>query len=104
MRLVIAGGDGSLIGAVTAAMEAGVDITRMPCCVLPYGTGNDFAQCTNWGKTPTGDMYRTLSNLMREICENSREEKINVWTVKLTFKERGGDTFMVDSATKNLVG
>ena len=104
MRLVIAGGDGSLIGAVTAAMEAGVDISKMPCCVLPFGTGNDFARCTNWGGTPTGEMFRNLNSLMREICENSREEKINVWTVKVTFKARGGDTFEVDSRTRNLVG
>ena len=74
MRLVIAGGDGSLIGAVTAAMEAGVDIGKMPCCVLPFGTGNDFARCTNWGGTPTGEIFRNLTSLMREICENSREE------------------------------
>ena len=34
---------------------------------------------------------------MREICENSSEEKINVWTVKVTYKARGGDIFEVDS-------
>lgn len=92
VRLVIAGGDGSLIGAVTSAMEAGVDISRMPCCVLPFGTGNDLSRCTNWGGRPKGEMYRNLTNLMREICENSREEKLNVWSVKVTFKPRGGDT------------
>ncbi len=101
---MIAGGDGSLIGAVTSAMEAGVDISRMPCCVLPFGTGNDLSRCTNWGGRPTGEMYRNLTNLMREICENSREEKLNVWSVKVTFKPRGGDTFEVDSRTRNLVG
>jgi hypothetical protein len=78
-------------------MEAGVDISRMPCCVLPFGTGNDFARCTNWGGTPTGEIFRNLGTLMREICENSSEEKINVWTVKVTYKARGGDIFEVDS-------
>ena len=49
IRLVIAGGDGSLIGAVTGAKDAGVDTRNLPVCVLPYGTGNDLARVTNWG-------------------------------------------------------
>jgi Diacylglycerol kinase catalytic domain/Diacylglycerol kinase accessory domain len=102
--MVIAGGDGSLVGAVTGAQNAGVDISKVPCCVLPYGTGNDLARCTNWGGEPVGRVYQTLRNLMIEICENAREEKLNVWNVHVTFKERGGDTFEVDSRTKRLAG
>jgi len=101
VRLVIAGGDGSLIGAVASAKEAGVDVRHLPVCVLPYGTGNDLAQVTNWGKQPTGPMYQTLRNLMTEICINSREEKLNVWTVKITFK-KNGDTLVWNSNTRRL--
>jgi len=101
LRLVIAGGDGSLIGAVASAKEAGVDVRHLPVCVLPYGTGNDLAQVTNWGKQPTGPMYQTLRNLMTEICINSREEKLNVWTVKITFK-KNGDTLVWNSNTRRL--
>jgi len=76
----------------------------MPCVVLPYGTGNDLARSTNWGGEPSGNVYLNLKNLMREICENSREEKLNIWSVKVSFKEKGGNTFEVDSRTRNLVG
>ena len=85
-------------------MEAGVDISQMPCCVLPYGTGNDLARCTNWGGSPTGTMYLNLINLMREICENAREEKLNIWSIKVNFKQKGGNTYEVDSRTRDLVG
>lgn len=75
----------------------------MPSCVLPFGTGNDFARSTNWGGTPAENIYDNLTNLLREICENSREEMLNVWSVKVTYKQKGGDTFLVDTKTKNIV-
>lgn len=99
--MVIAGGDGSLVGAVTCAKESGVDTNNLPVCVLPYGTGNDLARVTNWGGSPVGRMYQSLRNLMTDICLNSREEKLNVWTVKVTFKT-GGDTLIWNSSTRRL--
>jgi hypothetical protein len=46
-------------------------------------------------------MYQTLRNLMTEICINSREERLNVWTVKVTYK-KGGDTLLWNSRTRRL--
>ena len=46
-------------------------------------------------------MYQTLRNLMTEICINSREERLNVWTVKVNYK-KGGDTFLWNSRTRRL--
>ena len=46
-------------------------------------------------------MYLTLRNLMTEVCINSREEKLNVWSVKVTFKE-GGDTLIWNAKTRRL--
>ena len=99
--MVIAGGDGSLVGAVTGAREAGVDTRHVPVCVLPYGTGNDLARVTNWGGQPVGRMYQSLRSLMTEICINSREEKLNVWTVRTTFKQ-GGDTLVWNAGANRL--
>ena len=59
---------------------------------------------SNWGGTPAENIYDNLTNLLREICENSREEMLNVWSVKVTYKQKGGDTFLVDTKTKNIVG
>lgn len=49
IRMVMAGGDGSLMTLVMMAKEAGCDIATLVCCVLPYGTGNDLARVLNWG-------------------------------------------------------
>ncbi len=80
--MVMAGGDGSLMTLVMLAKEAGCDIGTLVCCVLPYGTGNDLARSLNWGGTE-GDLkiYKSLPRLVREICMNSDEKPLNVWTV-----------------------
>ena len=69
---------------------------------MPYGTGNDLARVTNWGGTPSGRIYSSLRNLVSEICENTREEKLNIWSIKTSFKERGGNVYEVNSRTKQL--
>ena len=46
------GGDGSLINLILLAKKASVDISSLTFCVLPYGTGNDFARVAGWGGRP----------------------------------------------------
>lgn len=40
---------------------------------------------------------------MTEVCVNSREEKLNVWTVKITFK-KNGEQFIWNSHENRLQG
>jgi diacylglycerol kinase family enzyme len=42
--LLVCGGDGSLINLLMKAQAKGLNLDITPCCVLPYGTGNDFAR------------------------------------------------------------
>ena len=95
-----AGGDGSLMGIVMRAKEQKVDIGRLVCCPLPYGTGNDLSRVTNWGGEPDLEFYSTMKQLVTEICWNSSERRINVWTLMVSFKE-GGGTFEVNPKTKD---
>lgn len=83
----MAGGDGSLMQLVMMAKDAGCSIGTLVCCVLPYGTGNDLARSLNWGSSE-GDLpiYKSLPRLVREICLNSEEQQLNVWSVLLKFR------------------
>lgn len=100
IRMIMAGGDGSLMGLVNKAKEAGCDINTLVTCVLPYGTGNDLARCLNWGGSE-GELkiYKSLPKLINEICLNAEIKELNIWTVLIKFRH-GGTTFDVDSKRK----
>ena len=90
IRMVMAGGDGSLMTLVMSAKEAGCDIENLVCCVLPYGTGNDLARVLNWGGSE-GDLkiYKKLPTLVREICLNADIKSLNIWTVMVKYRANG---------------
>ena len=85
---------------VMRAKEAGCDIGRLVCCVLPYGTGNDLARSLNWGGAESElKIYNSLPKLIHEICLNSQERSLDIWTVLLKFRA-GGTTYEIDSTTR----
>jgi hypothetical protein len=81
----MAGGDGSLITTIMKARDLGVDISKLICVSLPYGTGNDFCNVTNWGTTPNLPFYMDTSALVKEICLNTHEQTFDVWDVLVKF-------------------
>eukprot|EP00347_Sterkiella_histriomuscorum_P014386 403361066 len=98
--LVSAGGDGSLMNLVMKIKANFVDIQRLVCCPLPFGTGNDLSRELGWGGQPDDSIYQSLKSLVLEICQNTQERYINVWTIIIKFKQ-GGESYEIDPATKN---
>jgi hypothetical protein len=96
----MAGGDGSLLTMLMKAKDVGIDISKLTCVSLPYGTGNDFCKVTNWGIMPDAYFYKTLELTVREICLNTTEELVDVWDVSVKYRA-GGDTYQVSSVTRN---
>lgn len=81
------------------AKENGVDVGKLVCCVLPYGTGNDLARVSGWGGGPSGKTYSNFDNIIKEICLNTKEQNFNVWSVLVKFRS-GGAAFEVDAKTR----
>ena len=49
IRLVVAGGDGTVIWAMHELEVHGVDCGKVAVGVVPFGTGNDFSRTLGWG-------------------------------------------------------
>lgn len=98
--MIMAGGDGSLMGLVGRAKEAGCDIDRLVAGVLPFGTGNDLARVLNWGGTENAlEIYSYLPKLIREICLRSELKELNVWHITVKMREgvkRHYERFMIN--------
>lgn len=84
-----------------SAQKKNVDISSLISCVLPYGTGNDFALTTNWGGDTSSKIYRNVEALCKELCLNTQVKDVNVWNVKVNFRD-GGDLYAVDSYSRDL--
>ena len=80
---MVAGGDGSLINLLMRAVPSGVDVNKIVCCVLPFGTGNDFSRVSGWGHTLSESFYSSLETLVYEICTNSEEKPFNIWNISM---------------------
>lgn len=98
----MAGGDGSFMNLLMKARENGVNIASLISVVLPYGTGNDFAQVTGWGKSPTGKIYKNIKKLVTEICLKAKQRYFNVWSILISFRQ-GGTTLEISSKTRDYV-
>jgi hypothetical protein len=49
IRVIIGGGDGTVLWVVGEMIKYSVDFEKCPIGILPFGTGNDFSRCLGWG-------------------------------------------------------
>jgi hypothetical protein len=56
-------------------------------CILPFGTGNDLAQLTGWGKGASEVMKEDVVSTLRFIMENLGQsviKSLNIWDIEVT--------------------
>lgn len=61
IRVVVSGGDGTILWVVGLVMQMGIDINDLAFAINPIGTGNDFSRSLGWGFQPlikTGQYFR----------------------------------------------
>ena len=85
-----------MITTLMKAKEQEVDISKLTVTALPFGTGNDFCNVTGWGKSADSAYLQNVETLTEELLFKSREDRIDIWDITVTFKD-GGDIFAVDN-------
>ena len=96
--IALMGGDGSIMRAIEV-LQPLIDISNIQVVALPFGSGNDMAQCLKWGETTDKSFYKDIKSIVREILLNSKEAKVNIWEVIMTFNKKG-DILMINSKLK----
>ena len=92
IRVVVAGGDGSLIGVIEQVISHGVDISRVFFGIMPFGTGNDLAAMLGWGRSPPKQVIgKNLEGLRKSVEEWTSAEPLNldIWQVEIEVHSDG---------------
>ncbi len=48
-RVIVCGGDGTVLWVVEELVRYGIDTLEVPIGIIPIGTGNDFSRAMGWG-------------------------------------------------------
>lgn len=96
VRVVIAGGDGTILWAIEEAERHEIDTRKqVMIAVMPLGTGNDFSRFTGWGgKAPNmAVLLRGGAQGLRDLVRYyvaAKPMHHDIWRVDMTVdKERG---------------
>jgi len=93
VRVVVGGGDGTVLWAVEEMLKAGIDFNNLAVGVIPFGTGNDFSRVLGWGGLPPsvliGEHLNGLKKMMNKWVEALIED-FDIWDVTIETHEYGG--------------
>jgi len=97
IRVMVAGGDGAVVWALSELIETGVDMRRVAIGHIPFGTGNDFARSTGWGPgAPANVIGAGREVLLRDLRRWMLADVVDfdVWEVQVTTAPDGDFCFV----------
>mmetsp|Transcript_10389 Transcript_10389/g.22469 ORF Transcript_10389/g.22469 Transcript_10389/m.22469 type:complete len:704 (+) Transcript_10389:69-2180(+) len=108
LRVVVAGGDGTVMWAISSIESHRIDHTQIAIGVVPFGTGNDFSRALGWGGAAPAKLVGVDNvDMKRHVgCWLKAELKpYDVWQVEVKTQARGstssgGDFKFVHDAKK----
>ncbi|PFH34637.1 diacylglycerol kinase accessory domain (presumed) domain-containing protein [Besnoitia besnoiti] len=102
IRVLVAGGDGTVMWCAAEAEAHHIDPMKIAFGVIPYGTGNDFANAFGWkqrrGLRPFDAAMKTMRALLAE-WDQARVVQHDLWSVKVALKGNGEFT-KINSETR----
>lgn len=91
MRVIICGGDGTVLWVVQEVVDAGISIDNITFGIIPIGTGNDFSRSLGWGSSSVGFSDKNIIGL-KEIVQqwvHSEIRKYDIWDFEMELYEDG---------------
>jgi len=99
LRAIVAGGDGSIMWAVTEMEKHGIDPqSQVIIGVLPLGTGNDFSRALGWGgKNPKGLLENSYAKVkaMVQAWSDATPRPHDVFNVRIEVEPEDGEILQV---------
>ena len=107
VRIIVAGGDGTVMWAISEAQAHGVNIDKVAFGVVPYGTGNDFARSLGWGGTNPSKAIlnsgmKRFKAMIREFL-TAEVTDFDIWKVDVKVREDGGQIKQVKQGAKEVM-
>ena len=85
--LIVAGGDGTVMWALSELQAHNIAADAVAVGVLPFGTGNDFGRATGWGGySPITIVGKNMTALKRIVSMYLRAESswYDIWDVEIS--------------------
>ena len=87
LKILIAGGDGSVLSIVEDLYKDNIDIDRLIFGIFPCGTGNDLCHSLGYGNSVEfGKKINNLENFIY-LYTRSKITKIDIWEITINFNE-----------------
>mmetsp|Transcript_42969 Transcript_42969/g.103547 ORF Transcript_42969/g.103547 Transcript_42969/m.103547 type:complete len:690 (-) Transcript_42969:114-2183(-) len=100
LRVIVAGGDGTVMWAISSIEAHRIDHTQIAIGVVPFGTGNDFSRALRWGGAApprlVGPEYADMKRHV-EAWKNAELRPYDVWQVEVKTQANGDFKFVHDS-------
>eukprot|EP00922_Rhytidocystis_sp_ex-Travisia-forbesii_P051628 GHVS01076575.1.p1 GENE.GHVS01076575.1~~GHVS01076575.1.p1 ORF type:complete len:582 (-),score=169.80 GHVS01076575.1:203-1948(-) len=103
IRVLVAGGDGTVMWCASELWAHDIDDSKVAVGVIPYGTGNDFAKAFGWKKyeacKPFDHRIATLRRLLQEWLA-AEVVAHDLWEVTVDVEAVGGQFAKIDSKSR----
>ncbi|KAF4660622.1 hypothetical protein FOL46_006064 [Perkinsus olseni] len=92
IRVLVAGGDGTIMWFLDEAIKHSVDIDSIAIGVIPFGTANDFSRTLGWGAQASRVLLgKRLSNLKDMLAQwlDASIVPYDIWEVEISCTASG---------------
>ncbi|EER04109.1 diacylglycerol kinase, epsilon, putative [Perkinsus marinus ATCC 50983] len=107
IRVLVAGGDGSIMWFLDEAIKHKVDIDSIAIGVIPFGTANDFSRVLGWGASaPRVLLGKRLVNFKGMLTQwlNASIVPYDIWEVEIKCTNNGSIQHIHNSVKTPLKG
>ena len=91
-RVIIAGGDGSVMWVYDHMIRFNVDPLKFPIGIIPFGTGNDLAANSGWGRKPPRELIGKFMKALQGLVVSWTKAipvPMDLWVLEVTVKPIG---------------